>query len=189
MEKTKDVIITESLDGLGTDAFGDYLAHAICLGGSCSFVFNDKDFELHEGDLMIVRKGKLIEKVRYSDDFKVKVLYATSSFIELCTPMTNYGMHGSLALFFNPVMKLTPEQYDLCVREFKWIEFRLNQTDNNFYIETLRNAVQSAILDFFEFHSKNYGERKLSTQNAMIMGKFLNMLENGSYRKNREVSF
>ena len=138
---------------------------------------------------MIVRKGKLIEKVRYSDDFKVKVLYATSSFIELCTPMTNYGMHGSLALFFNPVMKLTPEQYDLCVREFKWIEFRLNQTDNNFYIETLRNAVQSAILDFFEFHSKNYGERKLSTQNAMIMGKFLNMLENGSYRKNREVSF
>ena len=72
MEKTKDVIITESLDGLGTDAFGDYLAHAICLGGSCSFVFNDKDFELHEGDLMIVRKGKLIEKVRYSDDFKFK---------------------------------------------------------------------------------------------------------------------
>ena len=46
MEKTKDVIITESLDGLGTDAFGDYLAHAICLGGSCSFVFNAKDFEL-----------------------------------------------------------------------------------------------------------------------------------------------
>lgn len=189
MEKTKDVIITESLDGLGTDAFGDYLAHAICLGGSCRFMFNDKDFELHEGDLMIVRKGKLIEKVRYSDDFKVKVLYATSSFIELCTPMTNYGMRGSLALFFNPVMKLTPEQYDLCVREFKWIEFRLNQTDNNFYIETLRNAVQSAILDFFEFHSKNYGDLKLSTQNAMIMGKFLNMLENGSYRKNREVSF
>lgn len=103
--------------------------------------------------------------------------------------MTNYGMRGSLALFFNPVMKLTPEQYDLCVREFKWIEFRLNQTDNNFYIETLRNAVQSAILDFFEFHSKNYGDLKLSTQNAMIMGKFLNMLENGSYRKNREVSF
>lgn len=49
--------------------------------------------------------------------------------------------------------------------------------------------MQSAILDFFEFHSKNYGESKLSTQSTLIMGKFLNMLENGSYRSNREVTY
>lgn len=189
MDKTKDVIISESLEGIGTDAFGDYLAHAVCTGGSCKFVFNGKGFELHEGDLMIVRKGKLIENIRTSEDFKVKVLFATTSFIELSTPMTNYGMRGSLALFFNPVMRLTPEQYDLCVREFNWIEYRLNQTDNNFYKETLRNAVQSAILDFFEFHSKNYGESKISTQNTLIMSKFLDMLENGDYRHDREVTY
>ncbi len=189
MEKTKDVIITESLDGLGTDAFGDYLAHAICLGGSCSFVFNDKDFELHEGDLMIVRKGKLIEKVRYSDDFKVKVLYATSSFIELCTPMSNYGMKGQLALFLNPVMHLTDEQRFVCERDFRWIDYRLNQTSHNFYRELLINAVQSAILDFFDFHSTLSGEDSISSQNASIMNRFLNMLENGDYRHNREVTY
>ena len=189
MDKTKDVIISDSLEGIGTDAFSDYLAHAICTGGSCRFIFNGKNFELHEGDLMIVRKGKLIENICTSEDFKVMVLFATTAFIELSTPMTNYGMRGSLALFFNPVMRLTPEQYDLCVREFNWIEYRLNQTDNNFYKETLRNAVQSAILDFFEFHSKNYGECKISTQNALIMSKFLDMLENGNYRHDREVTY
>lgn len=89
MDKTKDVIISESLEGIGTDAFGNYLAHAVCTGGSCSFMFNEKHFELHEGDLMIVRKGKLIENVLTSEDFKVKVLYVTASFIELSTPMTN----------------------------------------------------------------------------------------------------
>lgn len=189
MDKIKDVIISESLEGIGTDAFSNYLAHAVCTGGLCRFTFNGKDFELHEGDLMIVRKGKLIENIRTSEDFKIKVLYVTASFIEFSTPMTNYGMRGSIALFFNPVMNLTPEQYDLCVREFNWIEYRLNQTDNNFYEETLRNAVQSAILDFFEFHSKNYGESKLSTQNALIMSRFLDMLENGNYRQNREVTY
>lgn len=189
MEKTKDVIIKESLNDLGTDAFGDYLAHAICIGGSCRFVFNDNDFELHKGDLMIVRKSKLIEKVRYSDDFKVKVLYATSSFIELCTPMTNYGMKGQLALFLNPVMHLTDEQRFVCERDFRWIDYRLNQTSHNFYRELLINAVQSAILDFFDFHSTLSGEDSISSQNASIMSRFLNMLENGDYRHNREVTY
>lgn len=54
--------------------------------GHCSFIFNDNDFELKEGDLMIVRKSNLVERISPSDDFEVKVLYVTSSFIELCTP-------------------------------------------------------------------------------------------------------
>lgn len=189
MDRIKDVIIEQTLDGLGTELFENYLAHAICLSGNCFFKFNGNDYELKEGDLMIIRKGKQVERLRFSDDFKVIVLYVTTTFIELSTPMTNYGIRGSLALFMNPVIHLTPEQFDLCVREFNWIEYRINQTDNNFYVETLRNAVQSAILDFFEFHSKNCGESKISTQNAQVMTKFLNMLDNGCYRHHREVTY
>lgn len=138
---------------------------------------------------MIVRKGKLIERVRPSADFGVKVLYATPQFINLCTPQSNYGTKGSIALFLNPVMRLTDEQRFVCERDFRWIEYRLGQTDHNFYDELLRNAVQAAILDFFDFHSKLFGESSISTQNAAIMYKFLSMLENGSYRHNREVKF
>ncbi|MDO5396229.1 MAG: helix-turn-helix transcriptional regulator [Bacteroidales bacterium] len=185
----QDVIITDTLDGLGTDSLHDYLAHAICLRGKCSFHFNDRPFELNEGDLMIVRKGKLIERLTPSDDFEVKVLYATSSFITLSTPQSNYGMKGSIALFLNPVMKLTREQRYRCEKDFKWIEYRLNQTEHDFYVEMLRNAVQAAILDFFDFHTKLYGEATISTQNAAIMGRFLELLENEAYRENREVTY
>ena len=58
MEKTRDVIIADTLDGLGTDRYADYLAHALCTEGSCRFVFNGKEFGLQAGDLMIVRKGR-----------------------------------------------------------------------------------------------------------------------------------
>lgn len=75
------------------------------------------------------------------------------------------------------------------MRESDWIDFRNSQTDNNFYIETLRNAVQSAILDFFEFHSKNCGDSKVSTRNTLIISKFIEMLESGCYRRNREVKY
>lgn len=189
MDKIQDVIIEQTLDGLGSEAYSDYLAHAICLAGHCSFSFNGNNFELREGDLMIVRKGKLIEKLCPSDDFEVKVMYATAKFIELSTPQSNYGMKGTVALFLNPIMRLSDEQRFVCERDFRWIEYRLGQTDHNFYKELLRNAVQAAILDFFDFHSKLYGESTVSTQNAIVMSKFFNMLENGSYRNNREVKY
>lgn len=189
MDKTKDVIIELNLEGLGTEAYGDYLAHAMCLAGHCSFTFNGKDFELKEGDLMIVRKGKLVEKIRPSDDFEVKVLYVSTSFIGLCTPQTNYGMKGSLSLFLNPVMNLDTSQRFVCERDFRWIEYRLAQTNHAFYRELLINAVQSAILDFFDFHLVINKESTVSTQSASLMSRFLDMLENGDYRINREVTY
>lgn len=189
MKETRDIIIKDSFDGLGTESMNGYLAHALCMGGQCRFFFNEKEYELHEGDLMIVRKGKLIGKTYPSTDFKVRVIYVTPSFIELSTPQSNYGMKGQLALFLNPVMRLTPEMYVLCRRDFENAEFRLKQTDHKFYREVMRNVIGSLILDFFHFHCLLYKEDDISTQNADIMNHFLSMLENGDFRHNREVTY
>lgn len=189
MEQLKDVIIEENLDGIGSARFENYLAHAICLGGTCSFRFNGKEYVMRENDLMIVRKGKLISEIVSSDDFVVRVLYVTAPFIELCTPQTNYGMKGQLSLFLNPIMNLDDNQRFICERDFRWIDYRLEQTGHAFYSELLRNAVQSAILDFFDFHSDINRESDISTQNALLIKRFLDMLENSDYRTNREVSY
>lgn len=49
MEQLKDVIIEDSLDGIGSGRYEEYLAHALCLGGSCTFTFNGHGFEMREG--------------------------------------------------------------------------------------------------------------------------------------------
>lgn len=102
MAETENIIIRENLDGLGTDAYGNYLAHALCLAGGCRLKYNGEERELRAGDLMIVRKGKLVERIRPTEDFRVKVIYVTSEFVVLSTPLSNYGMKGQLALFLNP---------------------------------------------------------------------------------------
>lgn len=104
MEGRPDVILETMPDGIGTEVYGDYLAHAVCTGGRCTFSFNGRPFKMAEGDLIMVCRGKLVSNIRKSEDFRVKVLYVTASFIEQCTPLTNYGIRGSMALFFNPVM-------------------------------------------------------------------------------------
>lgn len=47
-----------------------------------------------------------------------------------------------------------------------------------------------AILDFFDFHLIiNNNEPTVSTQNASLMSRFIDMLENGDYLHNREVTY
>lgn len=76
----------------------EYLAHLLCLGGTCKFVFNANEFELHPGDLSIVRRRSMIEKIRPANDFSCKIIYAKPGFIELSTPQSNYATKGQLSL-------------------------------------------------------------------------------------------
>lgn len=185
----QDIIITSTLEGLGTDRYENYLAHALCTDGHCRFVFNGKELVLRKGDLLIVRKGKLVEKITPDDSFRVTVIYITSGFVELSNTLSNYGIKGQLALFLNPVMHLTDEQYNLCRNDFENLRFRLEQTGHNFYRDIMISSVQTLILDFFDFHSHLYQEKDISTQYASIMSRFLRMLENGEYRRNRDVTY
>lgn len=63
-------------------------------------------------------------------------------------------------------MHLTPEQQIVCRRDFDLLELRIKDTEHRFYREVLINAMQTAILDFFDFHARLYGESDISTQNA-----------------------
>lgn len=189
MEGQRDVIVADRLGIVRMDSEEEYLAHLLCLGGVCRYRFNERDFELHAGDLSIIRKRKMIEKIESTDDFQCKIIYAKPGFIELCTPQSNYGMKGSLALFLNPIMHLTPEQQIVCHRDFEILELRIQDTEHRFYREMLINAMQTAILDFFDFHARTYGESDISTRNASIMDRFLKMLEEGTYREHREVTY
>lgn len=189
MEEQRDIIVVDRLGMVRTDSEEEYLAHLLCLGGTCRYLFNGKEFELHAGDLSIIRKRKMIEKIEPAEDFQCKIIYAKPGFIELCTPQSNYGMKGQLALFLNPVIHLTPEQQIVCRRDFELLEQRIKDTEHRFYREVLINAMQTAILDFFDFHARIYGESDISTQNASIMSRFLKMLEDGTFREHREVAW
>lgn len=188
-KEQKDIIFCNAIGEIGTNVEVEYLAHLLCLGDRCSFVFNEKTFELQSGDLSIVRRRSLIEKIFPSDDFKCKIIYAKPAFIELSTPQSNYAIKGQISLFNNPVIHLTPVQQELCLRDFDILEQRIKNSNHCFYQETLTNAMQTAILDFFDFHARVYEKEATSTGNASIMNSFLSILEEGTYRKHREVSF
>ena len=92
MEENKDfnkIIITDTLSEIASPKMDGYLAHALCLDGKGEFDFNGRHFTLGKKDLMIVRKGELMSNMKFSADFKVKVIYIDKGFIEPCTPQSN----------------------------------------------------------------------------------------------------
>ncbi len=187
-EQQKDIIIIDKI-GVVNTVEDDYLAHLLCLNGKCGYSFNGQEFELHKGDLSIIRKRTLIDNIHTSDDFQCKIIYVKSGFIELCTPQTNYGTKGSLALFLNPIIHLSEQQQSVCQKDFELLEARIKNIEHKFYRETIINAMQATILDFFDFHAQAYGESDISTQTASIMNRFIAMLDKGEYREHREIGY
>ena len=74
MEYQKDIIVADRLGIVSTDSEEEYLAHLLCLKGTCRYRFNERDFELHPGDLSIIRKRKMLEKIEPTDDFQCKII-------------------------------------------------------------------------------------------------------------------
>ncbi|MCM1140420.1 MAG: helix-turn-helix domain-containing protein [Muribaculum sp.] len=188
-DRFSKIVFEDTLQGVGEERLEGFLTHALCLDGCMDFDFNGNHFTFSKGDLLIVRKGNLMDNMRPSDDFKVRVLYVEAGYIEHCTPQSNYGMKGQLALFMNPVMHLTPRQFELCSKDFDSLEYRHETTRFPFYEEGLRCAMQLLIIDFFNFHAFLNGDNPITPQYAAIMDKFLSLLESGAYREHREVTY
>ena len=190
MDTIQHIIIDHTLARIGDSAFVDYLCHAYCYGGYCTFERNNTKFRFESGDCMIIpRRGDLVKNLHESDDFKVDVIYVTQQFIELSTPQSTYGMRGQLSLFQNPIMKLTPEQQEVCRQNFDAVIRRLAQTDHRFRHDALKNAIECMIIDFFDFHAQLYGTDKISSQQHQLMEQFIEMLERGDFRRNRDISY
>lgn len=184
------IIIDSTLKRIGDTAFADYLCHAYCYGGHCTFERNGQVFRFEAGDcLIIARRGDLVMNLRESEDFQVDVIYVTQKFIELSTPQSNYGMRGQLSLFQNPIMKLTPEQQEVCRMNFDAVKRRLAQTGHRFRHDALMNAVECMIIDFFDFHAQLYPADKISSQQHQLMEEFMAMLERGDFRQNRDIGY
>lgn len=186
-----NLIIDHDLDRLATDEVDEWVAHILCYQGHCDFTFDDRPFTLSTHCAMIVRVQRLLENINPSSDFRAKCIYIKPSYVEFCTPRTNYGIKGSLSLFQNPIMRLNDEQFERLNMDFRYMEYRYNQDDHRFQDDIMYCCTQALFLDFFDFRASEYKDEKniVTEQNASIMAKFLNLLNEGNYVKHREVTW
>lgn len=184
-----NLIVSDSLGGIFTDEMNYYITHAYCTRGRCELDYSGETFVLEKGSVTILMANRLVTELRPSEDFKVKVIYISLSFMASCTPHTSYGVRGGLSMYVNPIMVLTPEEQVLCERDFDAIRERIERPLSHFQGDVMMAVTQTLFIDFYEFHARIYGEEKVSAVSAGIVRSFVDMLLRGDYVQNREVSY
>lgn len=65
METIQHIIIDNTLSRIGETQFADYLCHAYCYDGYCTFERNGQSFRFEAGDcLIIARRGDLVMNLK-----------------------------------------------------------------------------------------------------------------------------
>ena len=184
------VVMADSLEGLGTDAYSRYYVLIFCIGGTARFIFNKSEHFIRKGDAVAIVVGQMVRDVTWSDDLKVKVAYISPELIALSTPsQTNFGMSGFVSLFHHPVTHLLKREQESCLRQFAELERRLKMTYHHFYWECVIMILQGFYYDIYNVQQRLYGEGMMPLQSAHIVGRFIDMLHNGDYREYRQLAY
>ncbi|GJH40040.1 hypothetical protein RCZ04_05900 [Capnocytophaga sp. HP1101] len=183
------IILDTDLSRLGSEALAHYVAHVLCHKGQYNFKFNGETFSLKAGEAMIIAVSDGFSPLQVSADFEATCIYVSPEYIERCTPRSNYGIRGSLALFANPVMPMSAAQFNTLKADFEQIAHRIASTDHGFQDNILRCALQMLFLDFFDIHASHNGLAHISLQDNDIMVRFMELLDKEAYLEHREVGY
>lgn len=186
-----NMIIDHDLHRLATGEADEYVAHILSFQGRMEFLFDGRPFTLTPQCGMIVRVQRLLEGLSPSSDFKAKCIYITVPYLEYCSPRSNYGIKGTISLFQNPIMHLNAEQFERLNMDFRYMEYRYHQDSHRFQDDIMYCCTQTLFLDYFDFRASELNDDKepVSEQSASIIARFMQMLNDGSYVKHREVTW
>ena len=61
MDYRETIITGSDFTKMGATETKDYVAHVLCLQGSCSFIYNDKQYNIQKNNLLIIREHHLLK--------------------------------------------------------------------------------------------------------------------------------
>ena len=98
----KNIIIEDNLQRLGSEELRHRIAHVLCEAGSYVFQYNGENFVLEAGQTMIIPYQQFYRGCCALTLLASYLYLPHPEYAEYCSPRSNYGIRGALALFANP---------------------------------------------------------------------------------------
>ena len=160
----------------------------LCYGGNMSFSFQDVRYNVVPGDYVILTNPALASDFSESVDFDAVIMSLSEAFVTSMAIQSNYGIIGHMSLLQNPVMKLSPHDYRICLEDMWKLHERLNETQHLFREEMLGHLLLVHILDLYDIHAKSQAERNISERNGDLLRRFVELLYHKEYTQNRNLA-
>ena len=182
------ILFFKSLSDYSFAQYADSVLHILCTGGNMSFSFQDVRYNVVPGDYVILTNPALASDFSESVDFDAVIMSLSETFITSMAIQSNYGIIGHMSLLQNPVMKLSPHDYRICLEDMWKLHERLNETQHLFREEMLGHLLLVHILDLYDIHAKSQAERNISERNGDLLRRFVELLYHKEYTQNRNLA-
>ena len=182
------ILFFKSLSDYSFAQYADSVLHILCTGGNMSFSFQDVRYNVVPGDYVILTNPALASDFSESVDFDAVIMSLSEAFVTSMAIQSNYGIIGHMSLLQNPVMKLSPHDYRICLEDMWKLHERLNETQHLFREEMLGHLLLVHILDLYDIHAKSQAERNISERNGDLLRRFVELLYHKEYTQNRNLA-
>ena len=183
------IIFFDSLADCRFTRYADHVLHILCTEGNMSFTFQNVRYNVMPGDYVILTNPSLTSAFSESDDFGAVVMCLSDPVITSMAIRSNYGIIGHMSLLQNPVMKLSPHDYRICMEDLQRIRERLAEENHLFREEMMGYLLIAHIIDLYDIHARNQADRNVSERNAALLKRFVELLYNKEYIQNRSLSY
>lgn len=181
------ILFTNTLVNYNSMKYADYVLHILCRQGSMSFALHDTRYNIAAGDYVILPNRMLVSRLLESGDFRATIMYISNSFISSMAIRSNYGIIGHLSLLQNPVMQLSPCDFQICDEDLQRIRERMDNQGHLFREEMLGSLLTAHILDLYDIHARGQKLPEVSERNAILLQQFIELLYRGEYIKSRDL--
>ena len=185
----ENVILEHNLDNITLPERKSYREFIYCKAGQCSFVCNEKTFTLAKDNCAVI-VTRFLRDVKVSEDFDCDIIYIDSLFLRQSEPNNPHIIQVTLALSINPIITINDDkELDLCQQLFLNFGKRLEDKRHKFYDDILATSARMLVLDLFDMYMRYSDKDYMSRSATDIMSRFIQMLQDKTYRDNREVAY
>ena len=183
------IIFADTWQEFDTLRYAGRIIHILCSRGNIGFTFQDTRYNIAAGDYAILPNATLVSDFSASDDFRGILMNISDAFVTSIAIRNNYGIIGHLSLLQNPVMKLSVRDFRICEAALWYLRMRMEETEHLFCEELLGSLLTAHILDLYDIHARSRNVLQPSEHTASQLRKFIELLYNGEYMRNRDLDF
>lgn len=183
------IVFVDTLQEFRALQYSGRVIHILCNKGNMGFTFQNTHYNIASGDYVILPNAMLVSNFTNSEDFQGILMSLSDAFVTSIAIRSNYGIIGHLSLLQNPVMKLSAYDFQVCEQAMQYLRKRLMDKDHLFREELLGSLLTAHILDLHDIHARSQKNIQISEHITILLRKFIELLYNGEYIRNRDLDF
>ena len=185
-----DVVFTNDIHEALADRYVHTCLHVVVILGEVSFRLGSKEMTAREGDSIVLPDRPRITHVRSTETFTMVGAMVSARFMQSALSKGSYKTRGVVLIAQHPVLALTPQEQQCLLHGIRRMKEEHTRIGHLFYYEILKCAYEKMVLDINDIYLRRHADSlKCVDQNAWIVQRFIDLLQQGLAREHRTVEY